>query len=217
MRQYRRVYDLEVNVSEEDEKWGYTAGPNDFMKQEIGQVVINHALCDEPLLELFMVLSGTPASTAYILVQSLNLKAGGMTKAILDLSKARKPKINEDLGTRLSAAIADYRRLSLLRNEVAHWQWYPSAEESVAANASNVMRRNNDDSQVIKEFTLHSLKQLSVGLIITYSALKLIAGLIPHSAPSADLAEVFANLDTISQKVKDAMLTLPEPSADELP
>ena len=55
-------------MTEESEKWGYTAGPNDLMKQEIGQVVINHALCDEPLLELFIALTGTPASTAYILV-----------------------------------------------------------------------------------------------------------------------------------------------------
>ncbi len=204
-------------MTEESEKWGYTAGPNDLMKQEIGQVVINHALCDEPLLELFIALTGTPASTAYILAQSLNLKAGGMTKAILDLSKAKKTQINEDLCSRLSVAIADYRKLSLLRNKVAHWQWYPSDEGAGSAKASKIMRRNNDDSQVIKEFTLYSLKQLSVGLIITYSALKLIAGLIPQNVPSAQLAQVFTNLDNISRKVKDAMLTLPEPSAEELP
>ena len=204
-------------MSEDGENWGYEAGPSDAMKQEIGQVVINHALCDDPLLELFMTLSGTSRSTAYILVQSLNLKAGGMTKAILDLANTRSPAINPDLNSRLTLAIGDYRKLSQLRNEVAHWQWYPSEQGAETANASNVMRRNSDDSQVIKEFTLHNLKQLSVSLIITYSALKLVSGLIPLTSPSADLKQVIANLDSISQKVKDAMLTLPEPVAEELP
>ncbi|MNJ52554.1 hypothetical protein D3C77_478960 [compost metagenome] len=204
-------------MEETKEEWGYRAGPGDAMKQEIGQIVINHALCDEPLLELFTVLSGAPSSTAYILVQSLNLKAGGMTKAILDLAKSRTPAVNEDLNSRLTSAISDYRKLSLLRNEVAHWQWYPSVNNASTANASNVMRRNSDGSQVVKEFTLHSLKQLSVGLITTFSALKLFAGLIQHDVPSFALTNVFANLDQISEKVKEALLSLPEPAAEELP
>jgi len=217
LRQFRRANDLEVNVSETDGQWGYKAGPSDAMKQEIGQVVINHALCDQPLLKLFMTLSGTQESTAYILVHSLNLKAGGMTKAILDLARAKNPPINPELSSRLSTAVGEYRTLSLLRNEVAHWQWQPSKEGVDAALASNVMRRNSDDTEVTKEFTLHGLKQLSIGLITTFSALSLFAGLIQHDIPSPALTQVFANLDSISEKVKEALLALPEPSAEELP
>jgi hypothetical protein len=188
------------------------------MKQEIGQVVINHALCDQPLLDLFVALAGVSVDTAYILVQSLNLKAGGMTKAIIDLAKAKQPSISSELNARLGTAIGEYRKLSLLRNEVAHWQWYPSPEGREAAQASNVMRRNTDDSQVIKEFTLHSLKQLSIGLITTFSALSLFAGLIQHpDVPPEAVAEVLARMDVISEKVKESLLSLPDPLAEELP
>ena len=199
-------------------EWGYRAGPSDAMKQEIGQVVINHALCDQPLLHLFVALAGVSESTAYILVQSLNLKAGGMTKAILDLAGAKQPKINPELHARLTTAISEYRKLSLLRNEVAHWQWDPSPEGIEAAQASNVMRRNADESTVGKEFTLQNLKQLSVGLITTFSALTVFSGLVQHpEIPEQGLTQVFSNLDNISTKVKAALLSLPEPLVEELP
>jgi len=219
LRQFRRADDLEVDVSNgASGEWGYRAGPSDEMKQEIGQVVINHALCDPPLLDLFVTLSGVSAATAYILIQSLNLKAGGMTKAILDMAKAKQPPINSELNARLSKAIGEYRKLSLLRNEVAHWQWTPSPEGVQAAQATNIMRRNSDDSAFAKEFSLHSLKQLSVGLITTFSALSLFAGLIQYpDIPEHALVKVFANLDAISYKVNEALLSLPEPSAEELP
>jgi len=199
-------------------QWGYSAGPSDAMKQEIGQVVINHALCDPPLLDLFVALSGVSISTAYILVQSLNLKAGGLTKAILDLAKAKQPPISTDLMARLSAAIGEYRKLSLIRNEVAHWQWDPSLEGAQAAQASNVMKRNSDKAVSTKEFTLHNLQQLSVGLITTFSALTLFAGLVQNSdIPEEAFPLIFANLDSISQQVKAALLSLPEPLAEALP
>lgn len=217
MRQFRRVYDLEVDLVSEYENWGYRAGPSDAMKQEIGQVVINHALCDAPLLNLFTSLSGTSESTAYILVQSLNLKAGGLTKAILDLAKIRNPPINSELNSRLSNVIGEYRKLSHLRNEVAHWQWLPSEAGTETAKASNVMRRNGDNSEVMKEFTLHNLKQLSSGLITVFSALSLFSGLIQHDIPEPALALVFTRLDEISEKVSLALKNLPEPLAEELP
>lgn len=199
-------------------EWGYRAGPSDAMKQEIGQVVINHALCDPPLFDLFVALSGVSISTAYILVQSLNLKAGGLTKAILDLANAKQPPISTDLIARLSAAVGEYRKLSLIRNEVAHWQWDPSLEGTQAAQASNVMKRNSDESVSTKEFTLHNLQQLSVGLITTFSALTLFAGLVQYpDIPEEALPQLFANLDAISQKVKDALLSLPEPLAEAQP
>lgn len=187
------------------------------MKQEIGQIVINHALCDAPLLNLFTTLSGASEATAYILVQSLNLKAGGMTKAILDLAKTQQPPINAELSARLSNVIGDYRKLSHLRNEVAHWQWLPSEAGIETAKASNVMRRNVDNSEVVKEFTLHNLKQLSSGLITVFSALSLFSGLIQHDIPEPGLAFVFSRLDQISEQVNAALEDLPEPLAEELP
>lgn len=214
MSQYRRDTDMEVDVSQQ---YGYLAGPSDAMKREIGQIVINHALCDAPLLNLFMALSGTSEQTAYILFRSLNLKAGGMTKAILDLAKKREPAINAELLLRLSNHIDEYRKLSLLRNEVAHWQWQPSEPGSESASASNVMRRSSDNKQVIKEFTLHGLTELSVGLITTFSALSLFAGLIQYEIPAFGLKHVFSKMDEVSARVKEALLSLPEPWAEELP
>ncbi|MFK3794715.1 hypothetical protein [Pseudomonas sp. NPDC088444] len=188
------------------------------MKQEIGQIVVNHAHCDQPLLDLFVALSGVTSGTANILVQSLNLKAGSMTKAILDMAKMRGTGLHPDILGRLTTAISDYRKLSLLRNEVAHWQWSPSPDGTQAAEVSNIMRRDADGSVVSKEFTLHQLKQLSVGLIATFSALDLCARLTPYSDfPEQAMKQVFANLDNVSTKVKDALLALPEPSAEELP
>jgi hypothetical protein len=188
------------------------------MKQEIGQIVVNHAHCDQPLLDLFVLLSGVTSGTADILVQSLNLKAGSMTKAILDMAKKRETALNPDVFGRLTTAISDYRKLSLLRNEVAHWQWNPSPAGTQAAEVSNIMRRNSDGSVVSKEFTLHQLKQLSIGLIATFSALDLCARLTSYpDLPEQALKQVFANFDGVSTKVKHALLNLPEPSAEELP
>ena len=199
----------------EHANWGCRAGPSDAMKQEIGQIVINHALCDAPLLNLFTTLSGTSEATAYILIQSMNLKASGMTKSILDLAKIKQPPIDSELSSRLTRAIGEYRKLSQLRNEIAHWQWLPSEGDTQTAKASNVMRRNADSSEVIKEFTLHNLKQLSTGLITVFSALSLFSGLIQHDIPEQALTVVFSKVDQISEQVRAALEDLPEPLTEE--
>lgn len=197
--------------------WGYQAGPSDAMKKEIGQVVINHALCDSPLLDIFQSLSGTSISVTYILVRTLNIKTGAMIEAIKALARAREPAVQPAVQTRLAKALSEHDKLSRLRNEIAHWQWHLSLEGVDAAHASNDLRRNPDNSQVIKKFTIEDLKRLSLGLINVYAALNLLSALLQIETIGEPLMKVFVDFDEILKRVEDTVLGLPEPSAEELP
>ncbi|WP_434695129.1 hypothetical protein J3P89_17930 [Pseudomonas sp. Z1-14] len=204
-------------VTDTDEsKRGYEAGPSDAMKKEIGQVVINHALCDSPLLDIFQILSGTSITVTFALVRTLNIKAGAMIVAIKALSQIREPAMNPAIQERLSTALLQHDKLSRLRNEIAHWQWHLSLEGVDAAHASNDWRRNPDNSQVIKKFTLEDLKNVSLGLINVYAAFNLISATLQSTVDGEHLIKIFVDFDEVLKRVQDAVLGLPEPLAEEL-
>lgn len=198
-------------------KWGYEAGPSNAMKKEIGQVVINHALCDSPLLDIFQILSGTSVSVTYALVRTLNIKTGAMIGAIKALAQIREPEIHPAIQKRLSMALSEHDKLSRLRNEIAHWQWHLSLEGVDAAHASNDWRRNPDNSQVIKRFTLEDLKNVSLGLINVFAALNLLSATLQIAVEGEPLTRIFVDFDEVLKRVQDTVLGLPEPSAEELP
>ncbi|MFI9697219.1 hypothetical protein PA6566_03887 [Pseudomonas aeruginosa] len=52
----------------------YDAGPNSAMRAEIGQIVVNHSLCDEPLMRIFGFLSGAVAGAECNTVIELKLE-----------------------------------------------------------------------------------------------------------------------------------------------
>lgn len=208
-------------MTKESNKWGYKAGPSDAMKREIGQVAVNHALCEPPLFRLYQFYSEIPEAKSFILAKSLGLRANSLLRIVRDFAnyrtKAVAPTTPPTILDRLNICLKAYEDLTKTRNEVAHWQWYNSPEGEERADAACDIRRGPEGDQLIKEYTLDNLVSLSVGLILISANLELIADVITGRYSPADATADFTKFDEAALKVRDALLSLPEPSAEEQP
>ncbi|MFA0920428.1 hypothetical protein ACDH53_24980 [Pseudomonas tremae] len=201
-------------------KWGYRAGPSDSMKKEIGQIAVNHALFEPPLMRLFQHYTEIPEAKSFILAKSLGLRGNALLRAVKDFAnhktKTTQPVTDAPVLERLNGCLKDYEELSKIRNEVAHWQWYPSPDGAEYANAACDIRKDSEGKQIIKKFTLENLQSLALNLIFTSSNLELIADLIIGRAPQHTVIAKFKQFDEIAEKVRAALPSLPEPSVDAL-
>ncbi|MGY4663246.1 hypothetical protein ACVWZ9_004040 [Pseudomonas chlororaphis] len=207
-------------MSSDSGKWGYRAGPSDAMKKEIGQIAVNHALFESPLMRLFQHYTEIPDAKSFILAKSLGLRGSALLRVVKDFAnhktKTTPPVTTAPILERLNSCLKDYEELSKIRNEVAHWQWYPSPDGAEYANAACDIRKDSEGKQIIKEFTLGNLQSLALNLIFTSSNLELIADLIIGGAPEPTVIAKFKQFDEIAAKVRSALLSLPEPSVDAL-
>ncbi|UVL59192.1 hypothetical protein LOY54_14100 [Pseudomonas sp. B21-032] len=207
-------------MSKESEKWGYRAGPSDAMKREIGQIAVNHALCETPLFKLFQHYTGIASPKSFILAKALGLRANSFLRVVKDFAnyktKTSQPETHAPILERLNSCLKDYEDLSKIRNEVAHWQWYQSPEGAEHANAACDIRLNSEGKQLIKEFTLENLKLLSLNLIFTSTNLELLAHILIQGESPEAAKDKFKQFDEIANKVQEALLVLPEPSAEAL-
>ncbi len=192
-------------------EWGYTAGPSDAMKREIGQIAVNHAYCDPFLASLFQAMSGTDDATNLTIIQTLKLKGSSLA----DLVSALNAKKKTGLTDRIEQSISEYRRLSGYRNEIAHWQWGPSAPGENSATVRNSLAKKPDESE--KSYSLSDLKGISSGLITTGSMIGAIAAAVSSPMPPAVSDIIFKSIDDMLKKVREATSGLPDPSAEELP
>ncbi|WP_338801746.1 hypothetical protein V9L13_05285 [Pseudomonas sp. RSB 5.4] len=190
------------------------------MKKEIGQIAVNHALFESPLMRLFQYYTQVPEAKSFILAKSLGLRGSALLRVVKDFAnhktKTTPPITPAPILERLNRCLKDYEELSKIRNEVAHWQWYPSPEGAEYANAACDIRRDSEGGQIIKEFTLENLKVLALNLIFTSSNLELVADVITGRTPASTVTERFEQFDEIEIKVREALLSLPEPSVDAL-
>jgi len=210
-------YDLEVNVSEDGENWGYKAGPSDAMKQEIGQVVINHALCDPALYALFYALSGINESTAKIMVRALKLKSSGLIDLIKAFKKEQDSRLHPELSKRIAECLSTYDQLSKARHLIAHWQWSLSPSGENTASTSNFLGMNHGDSAADRYHTLGSLKATSWGLMQVNILLTLIASFVVGTIPETYIEMALSGVDEVLVKTRAALLEIPDVSAVELP
>jgi hypothetical protein len=217
LRQFRRVYDLEVNVGEDSATWNYEAGPSDAMKQEIGQVVINHALCDPALYSLFHALSGINEATAKVMVRALRLKSGGLIELIKSFKKEKESQIHPELSKRISECLLAYDQLSKARNLIAHWQWGLSASGEDNATTSNFLGMNHGDPSADREHTLRSLKATSWGLMQVNVLMALVSSFIAGNIPDTFIELALSGVDEVLNKTRQALLDIPDVSAEELP
>lgn len=213
MRQFRRVYDLEVDVSSEPE-YGVLSGPSDRMKQEIGEIVVAHANCDPMLAALMKALTKIDEQTNLVLIQQLKLKGSSMADFISAMAE-KIDHLNPLLRESIQTTIKSYRKLSVYRNEVAHWQWNPSEPGTDAALIRNTLSKKPSESEKI--FTLENLRDIAFGLQQTFSLIGVIASLIASDLPEEAIPRVMAVVDDNLEKVRLATLNVPEPSAEELP
>ncbi|WP_282369109.1 hypothetical protein [Pseudomonas sp. PS02290] len=204
-------------MGETEGSWGYSIGPSNAMKLQIADIVINHALCDDPLLEIFISLSGMEQKIASPVVKVLNLKSGALANVISSLSAQLSTRLDPQIASRLPDVISDYRKLSTLRNEVAHGQWMPSPEGSDHAMLQSLLRKNDDGSKFERRFSASQLKEIAVGLAITLSALHVILAILTSAIPSFAIAEAYRQYDEVILRVKRSLLALPEPLAEEQP
>ena len=207
---------LEVNVSKDVQEWGYEAGPTDAMKIEIGQVVINHALCDPSLYELFHALSGIEERPAKIMVRALKIKSGAIVELIKAFHKARAPDLHVELSKRITACLTAYDQLSKARNLIAHWQWSLSDDGANVATTTNFLGMNHGDASGTKEHSLRSLKATSWGLMQVNIIISMVAAFVGGSIPDIVRESAFTAVDSLLAQTQEALLDIPDISAEEL-
>jgi hypothetical protein len=204
-------------VTLENSLWEYKTGPSDAMKQEIGQIVVNHALCDRGLYSLFVALSGLPEEQCSLVAKTLRLKASALLDLVIAFRKARALEIDAKFLPRIDDCIANYRKLSNARNIVAHWQWGPSPDGEDTAEVFNFLSMNHLDSNGSQTFTLLALKSISLGLVEVNTLLITLASLSDPAIPEFVKDTALKTLEFIHGKVRKALLNIPELPAEELP
>lgn len=132
MRQYRRVYDMEVDVSDSyfeprepftiDWKRQYDVGPSDEHLHAMGQFIVNYSAVEWQISDLFAFYLNMPVAEAQKLSVEANISMAGMIRyvqgRIFD-SKAQDKQAAEDLLFTLKA----FDNVSSLRHKIVHWQW----------------------------------------------------------------------------------------------
>ena len=97
----------------------YDAGPNSAMRAEIRQIVVNHSLCDEPLMRIFGFLSGLRADTQSVVVESLRLRSTSLAATVTKLLETSPLPI--DIPERLNVALSTFKKMTAQRNKIVHW------------------------------------------------------------------------------------------------
>lgn len=215
MRQFRRFYDLEVNVSEKDRAPGYELGPSDAMKKEIGQVVVNHAMCDQGLYSLFVAISGLKEDQSELLTRSLKLKAGALLDLVLAFRKSNTADIYPALLSRVDECVANYRKLTNARNVIAHWHWGPSIKGEDSAEVVNFLSMNHGNSAGSQVFTLQQLKSISLGLLHINTLMMTVATLSSPEFPNFVKDKALDAFDEIHVQLKKALLGVPDLPVEE--
>ncbi|WP_229621111.1 hypothetical protein [Pseudomonas syringae] len=195
-----------------DPNYGVISGPNDRMKQEIGEIVIAHANCDPMLAALMRALTKTNETTNLVLIQQLKLKGSSMADFISAIAH-KADDINPLLRERIQEVMRNYRKLSAYRNEVAHWQWNPSEPGTDAALIRNTLSKKPSDSE--KVYTLENLRDIAFGLHQISGLTGTITGLIASGLPDEGVPHVMRVVDEMFEKVKRATQSVPEPAAEE--
>ena len=202
-------------MSETDGQWGYKAGPSDAMKQEIGQVVVNHAMCDQGLYSLFVAISGLKEDQSELLTRSLKLKAGALLDLVLAFRKSEAVNIYPALLSRIDECVASYRKLTNARNVIAHWHWGLSINGEDSAEVVNFLSMNHGNSTGIQVFTLQELKSISLGLLHINTLMMTIATLSSPEIPNFLKDKAIETFDNIHDKLKEALLGVPDLPAEE--
>ncbi|MEQ4191787.1 hypothetical protein ABNM11_24360, partial [Pseudomonas syringae] len=190
--------------------------PSDAMKQEIGQVVINHALCDQGLYGLFAAISGLKESQSVVVTRSLKLKAGALLDLLIAFRRSNESLIYPALLSRIDSCVADYRKLSNARNVIVHWHWGLSPEGEESATATNFLSMNHGNAAGTQLFTLQALKSISLGLFHVNTLMMTIAALSAPDVPSFVKEKALESFDDTYERVKEALLGLPDLPDEEL-
>ena len=201
-------------MAEEQGRWGYEIGPSDEMKKEIGQIVVNHAYCETLMRGLLVAVAGWDDKDAQIILKTFNPKGDPICKA-LEKFLSVNTAIDELVRERVVAVITNFRRLTQLRNMVAHWTWGTSMPSSPqAANVYNHPYGLAPGEE--RTLTLLELKEIGFGLAEIVAATSLLTDFAndPRRAP-IEFQEQLSQFDNIMEKVKNAVLELPIAPEDE--
>lgn len=199
-----------------ESEYGYLSGPNDAMKRETGQIVINHALCDQGLYLLFAAISGLKESQSAVITRSLKLKASALLDLLIAFRRSNESVIYPALLSRMDSCVADYRKLSNARNIIAHWHWDLSPEGEDSAEATNFLSMNHGNAAGTQLFTLKELKSISLGLVHINTLMRTVATLSAPEIPNFLKDKALESFDETHSLMKEALLGVPDLPAEEL-
>ncbi len=192
------------------EQFGNLAGPSDAMKCEIGQIVINHALCDQGLYGLFAAISGLEEAQSQLITRSLKLKANALLDLLVAFRRSNESAIYPATLSRIDECVADYRKLSNARNVVAHWHWGLSPEGENTAEVVNFLSMNHGNVAGRQVFTLPELQSISLGLLRINTLMMVIAVLSSSDIPTFVKEKGLQQFDDIHAQVKEALCGVPD-------
>ncbi|HHM5422738.1 TPA: hypothetical protein ACRNUD_006549, partial [Pseudomonas aeruginosa] len=193
----------------------YDAGPNSAMRAEIGQIVVNHSLCDEPLMRIFGFLSGLRADTQSVVVESLRLRSTSLAATVTKLLETSPLPI--DIPERLNVALSTFKKMTAQRNKIVHWAWGLSPEGKDEAPIYHPTKRNSDGTPYSETLTLLELRKIALDLMQVYYLLGIIAGLLECGVPDEIKSASLSKFDKLIEKVRSSILEYPEAEAEELP
>ncbi|AXP07207.1 hypothetical protein DZG01_15135 [Pseudomonas fluorescens] len=159
-------------------------------------------------------LTKTNEQTNLVLIQQLKLKGSSMAdfiSAVADKANHVNPVVRD----RIHKVIAQYRKLSTYRNEIAHWQWNPCEPGVDAALIRNTLAKKPIESE--KTYSLQDLRSISFGLHQVFGVVGSISTVIAANLPSEASEQIMSEVDAMFDKIKSAIADIPEPSAEELP
>lgn len=202
-------------MTEQQGRWGYEIGPSDEMKKEIGQIVVNHAFCETALRGLLVAIAAWDEKTARIVLKTFNPKGDPICKAIDQFLQAN-PEIPEILRTRIQSVISNFRELSRRRNMIAHWLWSRADKESPHTASISSPLYGLIDSREAVTFTLTELKEIGLRLAEIFAATFTLTGLAAQpNVPHEYLQQTLSQFDSIMEKIRHAVLQLPQAPEDE--
>ncbi len=191
---------------------GYNIGAGNKFNEAIGQILVNHSLCEWAIRSLFVRLLGAPTENSEALISSQAMKAPTMAKSILAILKINSEQLPEFLVERIVSAVSAYQTNTSHRNIVAHWNWMPTNEDDTFATLRNPMLPDSDQSDAAeKSYSLEKLKEigLSFAQIATYLS-SMSAMLSTQDLPDNVMKIALLRIDEILDEVKASMLSLPD-------
>lgn len=155
MRQFRRFYDLEVNVSDEqfvprpaftvDWMRQFDVGPSDPNLHAIGQFVACYSAVEWKISEIFAFFLEKPIAEAQRICVETNMSMAAMirySKSKLSDSLEEQKYIANDL----KASIEAFELISPIRHKIVHWQWGlnegPTATQTDLIKPKSVQKSN---------------------------------------------------------------------------
>jgi hypothetical protein len=204
LRQFRRFYDLEVDVSDQfqprapfsiDWPRQYNVGPSDEHLHAMGQFIANYSAVEWQLSELFAFFMKMSVSDAQRLVVETNISMAGMIRYVQG-QVADAEAVDKQASDDLLATLKSFDLVAKLRHKIVHWQW--GLNEGETASLTDLIKPRNPKSSNTS-LKLQELRDQCHKLMRILQAITLNAAIIKGQMTRKQILEI--RKDTSPEKL----------------